>query len=82
MSVKLLTEHHLEFLSLKGGCVGSSESTLVKMPHCWNHVLWLICRNHLRKKVNSETNNISLTCRYLSHILQIRKFSRELYFRE
>ena len=33
MSVKLLTEHHLEFLSLKGGCKGSSESTLVKMPH-------------------------------------------------
>ena len=36
MSVKLLTEHYLEFLSLKGGCTGSSESTLVKMPHCWN----------------------------------------------
>ena len=35
MSVKLLTEHHLEFLSLTGGCTDSSESTLVKMPHCW-----------------------------------------------
>ena len=35
MRVKLLTEHTLEFLSLKGGCTGSSESTLVKMPHCW-----------------------------------------------
>ena len=35
MGVKLLTEHHLEFLSLKGGYTGSSESTLVKMPHCW-----------------------------------------------
>ena len=35
MSVKLLTEHRLEVLSLKGGCTGSSESTLVKMPHCW-----------------------------------------------
>ena len=34
MTVKLLTEHHLEFLSLKGGCTGSSESSLVKMPHC------------------------------------------------
>ena len=33
MSVKLLTEHRLEFVSLKGGCTGSSESTLVKM-HC------------------------------------------------
>ena len=35
MIVKLLTEHHLEFLSLKGGCRGSSESTLVKMSSCW-----------------------------------------------
>ena len=33
MSVKLMTEHNLEFLSLKGGCTGSS--TLVKIPHCW-----------------------------------------------
>ena len=32
MIVKLLTGHHLEFLSLKGGCTGSSESALVKMP--------------------------------------------------
>ena len=37
---KLLTEHHLEFLSLKGGCRGSSESTHVKMTHCWkSHAL-------------------------------------------
>ena len=35
MDFKLLTEQHLQFLSLKGGCTGSSESTLVKMPHCW-----------------------------------------------
>ena len=35
MIVKLLREHHLEFLSFKGGCTDSSESTLVKMPHCW-----------------------------------------------
>ena len=35
MNIKLLTEHQLEFLSLKGGCTGWSESTLVKMPHCW-----------------------------------------------
>ena len=40
MIVKLLTEHHLEFLSLNGGCRGSSESTHVKMPHCWkSHAL-------------------------------------------
>ena len=35
MTVTLLTKQHLEFVSLKGGCTGSSESTLVKMPHCW-----------------------------------------------
>ena len=35
MFVKLLTEHHLEVLSLEGGCTGSSESTHGKMSHCW-----------------------------------------------
>ena len=40
MSVKLLTEHYLEFLNLKGGCTGSSESILVKIPHCLkSHVM-------------------------------------------
>ena len=39
MSVKLLKEHHLEFLSLKGGCTGSYVSTLNKIQHCWkSHV--------------------------------------------
>ena len=35
MSVKLLTEHNLELLSLTGDCTCLSEFTLVKMPHCW-----------------------------------------------
>ena len=35
MTVKILTEPHLRFLSLKGGCIDWSESTLVKMQHCW-----------------------------------------------
>ena len=44
MSVKLLTEHHLNLLSLKGGCKVWSESTLVKMPHCWkSHVAAQLC---------------------------------------
>ena len=39
MIVKLLTEQHLEFLSLKGGFTGLYDSTFVKMPHCWkSHV--------------------------------------------
>ena len=50
MLVKLLAEHYLEILSLKGGYTGSSESTLVKMPHCWKsraaaHLL--SCLNYL-----------------------------------
>ena len=41
MSVKLLIEYQLEFLSLKGGCI-----TLVKMSHCWKlhvaaHIMYL-----------------------------------------
>ena len=35
MIVRLLTEHHLDFLSLKGGCRGWSMSTHVKMTNCW-----------------------------------------------
>ena len=40
MSVKLLTDCHLEFLSLKGGCTG-----LAKLAKCHivrNHMSWLI----------------------------------------
>ena len=39
-ALKLLTEQNLKFLSLTRGCTGSSESTLVKMSHCWkSHVV-------------------------------------------
>ena len=35
----------MEFLRVKGGCTGSSESTLVKIPNCWKshvmaHMIW------------------------------------------
>ena len=49
MTVKLLTEHHLEFLSLTGGCIGWSESTLVKMPHCWKYISRLIYKKSFKK---------------------------------
>ena len=40
MIVKLLMKRHLEFLSLKGGYRGLSESSLVKMSNCWkSHAL-------------------------------------------
>ena len=35
MNIKLLTEHHLEFLNLKRDRIGSPESINVKTPHCW-----------------------------------------------
>ena len=38
MNIELLTEHYLEFQSLKRGCTGLSESTLVKMPRWNSHV--------------------------------------------
>ena len=54
-TVKLLTEHHLEVLSLKEGYTDSSESTHVKVPHCWkSHVKvcgrWKRGRNGLDQK--------------------------------
>ena len=60
MIVKLLTEQHLEFLSLKGGCRGSPESTHVKMPHCW--------KSHARAQILYESCPLSLC--YLSGFLQ------------
>ena len=46
MTVKLLTEDHLEFLCLTGDRTGWSESTLVKMLHCWkSHVAALIIQS-------------------------------------
>ena len=65
MTVKLLTEHHLEFLSLKGGCTGSSKSTLVKMPHCWkSHVaahlnLEILARDPFICTMNHPSFNLS-----------------------
>ena len=51
--VKLQTDQHLEFLSLKGGCRGSSESTLVKMPHRWKaHIMaHLFCHQRISQRV-------------------------------
>ena len=53
MIVKLLTEHHLEFLSLKGGCRGVSESTHVKMSHCWK----FHATSHLKYRVEISMLN-------------------------
>ena len=45
-----MADHHLVFLGLKGGCTGSSESTLIKMSLCRkSHVAAHLCLlSHLR----------------------------------
>ena len=53
MIVKLLTEHHLEFLNLKGGCRGSSESTPVKLSNCW--------KSHAAAHISYSTQYLILT---------------------
>ena len=60
MIVKLLTEHHLEFLGLKGDCRGSSESTLVKMSNsCKSHAAAQFYKLNIKKYFWSE--NATLT---------------------
>ena len=67
MTVKLLTEQHLEFLNLTGGCIGSSESTLVKMPHRWkSHVTAHIKVNHtVIKFYITRTHKVTLHISYV-----------------
>ena len=50
VTVKQLRGHHLEFLSFKGGCTGSSESTVVKMPNCW--------KSHITAHMLKENSNV------------------------
>ena len=52
MTVKLLTNQYLEFLCLKGGCTGLSETTLAKMPHCW--------KSHVVDQFNDQTYSTKL----------------------
>ena len=61
MIVKLLTEHHLKYLSLKGGCRGSSESTLVEMSNCWKFHPRLIFISE------KKTDNI----RFINHLYRV-----------
>ena len=71
MNVKLLTEQHLEFLSFKGECTGSSESTLVKIPHCWkSHVV-----AHIQK-----TMKIHSTCALKIQVLRVRDLLKQICF--
>ena len=66
MTVKLLTEHHLEFLSLKRGSSGSSESTFGKMPHCWK---W---------QVAAQISNLNDIILYIDAICELEEEQLEL----
>ena len=62
MIVKLLTEHHFEFLSLKGGCTGLSESIHANMPLCWKshvaaHIIFGAKKSLLDETVLLSTQN-------------------------
>ena len=61
MIVKLLTGHHLEFLSFKGGCRGSSESTFVKIPKCW------------KSCVTAQLSNLSQVSRGVLNRFQVNR---------
>ena len=73
MTVKPLTEQQSGYLSLKGGCTGSSESILVKMLHMYivaNHVSQLmLC--HFAVIIAENVQNMILVQNYTFHILFI-----------
>ena len=60
MTVKLLIKQHLEFLSLKGGCTGSSESTLVKMPTCWKSHVTAQIKNGAAALFDSKMDSLTI----------------------
>ena len=80
MTVKLRTEHNLEFLSLKGGCTGLSGSGLVKMPHCWkSHVAAQIYINLVEKtQINMHTLILSFPCMTLVSFRDARQNEMDL----
>ena len=66
MSVKLLTEHHLEFL----GCTGLPEPTLVKIPHCWkSHGGLNYIFNQSGKSVNPDQMALSDVLVYIPFLV-------------
>ena len=78
MTVELLTEHNLEFLSLKGDCTGSPESTLIKVPHYWKshvtaHMLWnIVISNHAIRKHMQTSKNILIIVLWFKYIFPIK----------
>ena len=67
MIIKLLTIHFLEFLSVKEGCTGSSESTLVIL-------LEITCRGSIIKKITycsgKAPDCCTLSCQHIHSFSQ------------
>ena len=73
MTVKLLTEHLLGFLNVKGGCIDTSESTLVKIPHCWkSHVVDQLFSYKSTQTAVVYCHNVLYT-NYINIIISTRK---------
>ena len=79
MTIKLLTEHNFEFLRLKAGCRGSSESTHVKLPHCWkSHALAQIIKYYFQQPLNSKWIRPIDKGGKLGQALRVYHFSNEI----
>ena len=74
MIVKLLTEHHLEFLSIKGGCTGLSVSTLIKCHIVGNNMSRLIFKLSLMDIITIYTQSLCSTGPHISDFSQGSKF--------
>ena len=85
MSVKLLTEHQLEFLSLKGGCTGLSEytcqnTTMLEMSHSSYIFLDIVTHpGHLPRKnlVGTTLKKMITVTKYIFLDIVTQAFSQE-----
>ena len=82
MIVKLLIEHHLEFLSLKGGCRGSSVYTQTKITKSQNATL---LESHGSTKLSKEkelcqARYFHLSLDYFTFLLDLLILSSETDF--
>ena len=72
MTVKLLAKQNLESLNLTRGCIGSSESMRVKMPHCLKSrlkcVVYLFrCHDIAKKFFNQKNGDSQHTIHAMGH---------------
>ena len=70
MTLRQLIEHNLEFLSLKGGCTSSSESTHAKCHIVGNHMSRLNF-SAAHRGLCPETSNCDFAARTGSHLIQL-----------